>query len=124
MTPRRSRHIVLAGTGHAHLYTLARAAELKRLGHRLTVVGPQPFWYSGLATGMLGGGYAPTDDQLEPARMLAGQDVQLIDSIITRVDSARRRLDLRDGSSAPYEVLSLNVGSEVEPLPTLSDSTS
>lgn len=114
MTARRTRSIVLAGVGHAHLYTLARAASLE---DRLTVVGPRRFWYSGLATGMLGGGYAPRDDQLDAATMLADSGVEIHDSAITRIDSSRRRLELRNGASVPYDLLSINVGSEVAPLP-------
>ena len=55
MSPREAKRAVLLGAGHAHLYTIKRAAEFTRRRHELTLVAPENFWDSGLATGMLGG---------------------------------------------------------------------
>src|SRR5947209_4469363 len=62
---RQSGRVVLLGAGHAHLDAIRHARSFTRRGFDLTVVAPGPFWYSGLATGMLGGEYAPEDDQID-----------------------------------------------------------
>ncbi len=50
----RSQTLILAGAGHVHLYLAAHAGELVARGARVVLVDPGEFWYSGLATGMLG----------------------------------------------------------------------
>ena len=55
MSRSAAKRLVLAGAGHAHLYTLKRIAEFTRRGYEVVVVAPDDFWYSGLATGVLGG---------------------------------------------------------------------
>lgn len=112
---------MLAGAGHALLYTLARAAAFRERGHRLTVVGTRPFWYSGLATGMLGGGYTPAEDQIDVARLACMNGAQFIDSKVIRIDAERRRLELANGTGVRYDVLGINLGSEVAPLPGAAD---
>jgi NADH dehydrogenase FAD-containing subunit len=47
--------LVFVGAGHAHLYTLQRVSKLIAAGAQVTVIAPDDFWYSGLATGMVGG---------------------------------------------------------------------
>jgi hypothetical protein len=58
-----ARRAVLLGAGHAHLFTLKRAAAFVRRGFELVLVAPEAFWYSGLATGVLAGIYPPELDQ-------------------------------------------------------------
>ncbi len=56
----RRKSIVFAGSGHAHLYSLTRVGELVRRGFDVTLVDPSPhLCYSGMATGVLSGTYAP-----------------------------------------------------------------
>ncbi|HEX6998197.1 MAG TPA: FAD-dependent oxidoreductase [Gammaproteobacteria bacterium] len=115
-----SCRILLLGAGHAHLYTLRRAADVAARGHRLTVVGPGRFWYSGLATGMLGGGYEPAEDRLAVARLLSNSRAQLHEATVDCIDAGRGLVRLADGGELPFDVLSINLGSETVPLPRTS----
>lgn len=115
-----SRQIVLLGAGHAHLYTLKRAHEITARGHRVTVVGSRCFWYSGLATGMLGGGYEPAEDRIAVSRLMRKNLAQLIDISADSIDVSRGVVRLADGAELPFDVLSMNLGSEALPLPGAS----
>lgn len=52
----RRTTITLVGAGHAHLFVASRVESLIALGARVVLIEPAEFWYSGLASGMLGGG--------------------------------------------------------------------
>ena len=116
------RRIVLVGAGHAHLYSLRRAASFARRGYELVVIAPEDFWYSGLATGVLGGTYPASLDRIDIAALLAGTGAQLIRKSMTGLDPANRRVLLDDGSSIGYGALSLNLGSTVPPIPGANEN--
>jgi NADH dehydrogenase FAD-containing subunit len=114
-------HIVLAGAGHAHLYILKRAAEFRRRGIALTMIAPEAFWYSGLATGMLGGRYAPELDQVDVEAMVRRGGGQVVRDRVRHIDVDGRRIDLESGASVAYDVLSLDVGSAPPEIPGATD---
>ena len=60
------KHVVLVGAGHAHLHVAKCAAAFGRL----TLIDPGLFWYSGIATGMLGGTYDRADDVIDPKTLV------------------------------------------------------
>jgi NADH dehydrogenase FAD-containing subunit len=105
--------LVLAGAGHAHLHSLRRSAELVRRGHRVTLVAPDSFWYSGLATGVLGGLYPPSLDQVDAGALAVGGGGEFIRDQVVGIDPAARTLWLAAGPPLVYDVLSLNLGSLV-----------
>lgn len=105
--------IVLVGAGHAHLYVAARAKNLVERGARVLLIDPGTFWYSGLATGMLGGMYTAAQDQLDPKSLIESRGGEFIADRVTAVDAATQRLSLAGGETLEYDYLSLNVGSQV-----------
>lgn len=107
-----AKRVVLVGAGHAHLYTIKRAAEFVRRGHELTVVAPDLFWYSGLATGMLGGLYPPELDQVDVAALARRGGGNFLCDRVVGVDRAARRVVLASGGALPYDALSITLGSE------------
>jgi NADH dehydrogenase FAD-containing subunit len=115
-----NRRIVLVGAGHAHLHSLRRASEFRRRGFELVVIAPDDFWYSGLATGVLGGSYPPSLDRIDVAALLAGSGAQLIRHRMSGVDLANRRVQIEDGPPIDFDALSLNLGSASPPLPGAS----
>ncbi|MCW8194086.1 pyridine nucleotide-disulfide oxidoreductase [Proteobacteria bacterium 005FR1] len=106
--------VVLVGAGHAHLYVAARARDFRARGYRLVVVDPGTFWYSGLATGMLGGMAEPADDQLDAEKLVLCQGGEFVRDRVVEVDLGERRLSLAGGSELSYDLLSFNVGSVVD----------
>ena len=106
---------ILLGAGHAHLHTLRHAATFAERGIELVCVAPEPFWYSGLATGVLGGTYPPEADQVDIARLL-GPYGRFVRDRMTSVDLARRTVHLAGHPPLPYDVLSVDLGSTVPPI--------
>ncbi|MFA9479713.1 FAD-dependent oxidoreductase [Phycisphaerales bacterium AB-hyl4] len=109
---RPTRQLVAVGAGHAHLHLAEQASALAQRGIRLTLIDPGAFWYSGLATGMLGGQYTADEDTLDP-QPLVEPTGQFIRGRVTSIDLQRRHVMLDDEKQVPFDRLSFNVGSEV-----------
>lgn len=106
--------VVLVGAGHAHLHIASKAKQYADLGARLVLIDPGQFWYSGMATGLLGGRYAPEDDQIDPGALIRGAGGEFIQDRVEAIDVAAKTLTLGSGDRLRYDWLSLNVGSEVD----------
>lgn len=109
--------LVLVGAGHGHLNALGALRGLVARGHDATLVAPEPFWYSGLATGVLGGRYPPDLDRIDVAATARSAGARVIEEAAVSVDVAGRRVGLAGGGSVEWDVLSLAVGSAPPPLP-------
>lgn len=105
----RRKRVVLAGAGHAHLPILRRAQEFATRDIELLLISPDGFWYSGLATGVLGGQHDKGQNYLNPETLLSpGQYIR--DQVIG-LDIAQRRIHLKRGGDISYDVLSFDLGS-------------
>jgi hypothetical protein len=62
--------VILIGAGHVHLHIVAQAEKLIAQGARVVLIDPDQFWYSGMATGMLGGMYTSEDDRVDPQALI------------------------------------------------------
>ena len=109
-TPQR---VVLVGAGHAHLHVAAHADEIRAAGARVTLIDTGMFWYSGRATGMLGGRFAAEDDQIDPRAVIEAAGGTFVCGQVQSVDRAQQRVHLADGQTLDYDWLSFNVGSGV-----------
>lgn len=107
------RTVVLVGAGHAHLYIAAHAETFIERNARLVLVDPDEFWYSGLATGMLGGMYEPATAQVNPRALIEAHGGEFIQDRVEVVDTCARRLGLTGGDDLNYDYVSINVGSRV-----------
>lgn len=114
-------HLVLVGAGHAHLHLLQHADKLRRAGYRLTLVAPSRFWYSGRAARLLSG--APrTECSLDIAALCVRHAVEHVTTPFAALEADARHVLLADGNALAFDVLSLNVGSDVMP-PTANGAT-
>ncbi len=107
------RRVVLVGAGHAHLETLRHADEFVSRGHELILIAPGPFWYSGLATGVLGGRYPASLDQIDVGQLVTEAGGRLVRDVATAIDTAAKRIEVAENRPVSYDVLSLDVGSAV-----------
>jgi len=104
----------LVGAGHAHLGVLAHAAGFARRGVELVVVTPEArFWYSGLATGVLGGRYPVALDVVDVGALAARGGGRCLADTVVALDPRARRMRLAGGGELTYDVCSLDVGSTV-----------
>jgi NADH dehydrogenase FAD-containing subunit len=107
------RRVVLLGAGHAHLHVIANVGKLVRRGATVVVVAPDDFWYSGLATGVLAGQYEPALDVVDVAALLARGGGRFARDAAVSIDPGARLVTLASGETLAYDLLSVDVGSEV-----------
>jgi NADH dehydrogenase FAD-containing subunit len=109
-----SKHIVLAGAGHAHMTVLKRLGEFTAAGHRVTVIGPGPLhYYSGMGPGMLSGIYRPEEIRFNVKEMAVARGAKFIEDVVVRVDPFKKELYLQRSEPVAYDVVSFNTGSGV-----------
>ncbi len=85
MKPGTPRTVFLVGAGHVHLHVAARAEEFVERGARVILIDPSEFWYSGLATGMLGGSYEPAEDQVNPRALIEAHGGEFIQDRVEEI---------------------------------------
>lgn len=107
------KRLVFVGAGHAHLYSLGNATALAAAGAQLTLIAPGRFWYSGMGPGMLGGRYDRTEATVDVAKLIERAGGKFQSGRVARIDAHERVLELADGAHVPYDLLSLNAGSEI-----------
>ncbi len=108
------KRIVFAGGGHAHLYSLARAKELVRRGFDVTLVDRSPYlYYSGMATGVISGAYAPDEHRIDVRRLVEEGGGRFVEGRITEIRAENREFVLENGRTVPYDAASVCLGSEV-----------
>jgi len=112
------RHVVLAGLGHTHALVLRDLAQLPWPAARVTCVTPwEASMYSGMLPGVLAGQYPRAAMALDASALcdLAGASLRI--GAVDGIDHAASTVRLADGSSLPFDVLSLNIGSTSAALP-------
>ena len=80
----------------------------------MQLVDPGAFWYSGLATGMLGGSYEPGEDQVDPRRLIERHGGEFIEDRVVAMNPHARSARLAGGGQLEYDYVSINVGSRVD----------
>ena len=100
--------LLLLGGGHAH------AAVLRGLrGCDVTLVTPYPHHtYSGMLPGFVAGHYRLDEIRIDLAALAARAGAKLVLGRVAALDAARRVARLEGGTEIPYDLASLNLGSE------------
>ena len=104
--------LLIVGAGHAHLEVIRRLGRAG-VGEWVTIVEPEDFWYSGLATGMLGGRYAVDQDRVDAASVAARVGARFVRGRVVAMDPEAQTATVDWGEVIDYEVASLDVGSRV-----------
>ncbi len=109
-----SKHLVLAGGGHAHMVTLSNLRRFTEKGHRVTVIQPsEHHYYSGMGPGMLGQTYTPGAIRFATRHVVEKMGGTFVLGRIVKIDAAAGSVQLESGDAIPYDVMSCNVGSQV-----------
>lgn len=109
----RSR-LLLVGAGHAHLHLLDRAAELAP-HHEVTLVAPRWFHYSGTASAVATGDLPPPAGRVDVEALAARRGVRHVLGRVVDLDPVARTARTDDGTDLAFDVVSLNVGSVLDP---------
>ncbi len=109
-----SKHLIIAGGGHAHLTALSRIGAFVGAGYRVTVIGPSDYhYYSGMGPGMLGGFYRPEEIRFATRRLTEKLGGRFVRAAVTAIDPLEQSVLLDSGERIGYDLLSCNLGSHV-----------
>ncbi|NNF25941.1 MAG: FAD-dependent oxidoreductase [Gemmatimonadetes bacterium] len=102
------------GAGHAHAIVLERWAKSERPDADITVVtNGETTLYSGMIPGWIAGEYERSELELDARLMARRAGASLVIDRVASVDAVERVLILDDGTPVPYDIASLDVGSQV-----------
>lgn len=107
-----ARSLLLVGGGHAHVRVLAELGRAPLAGVNVVLVSREPLSvYSGMVPGVVAGQYRPLQARIDVARLAMRCGARFVRGRARSVDARARRVELEDGGSLGYDVLSLDVGS-------------
>ena len=104
-------HLVLVGSGHAHVTVIRSLGMRPEPGLVVTVIAKElEAPYSGMLPGLVAGHY--TDDQchIDVVRLCNWAGVRLVHGVAARIDRANRRVDIEGRAPLAYDLLSIDVG--------------
>ena len=81
----------------------------------MTVIAPEVFWYSGLASGVVAGDYPPELDRIDVEMLARQASATYLHTTATVIDAESKTVTTADGQTVSYDVCSLNVGSTSDP---------
>jgi pyridine nucleotide-disulfide oxidoreductase family protein len=112
------KRLLLVGAGHAHAQVLKDWIRAPVPGTALTLVTPSVLApYSGMVPGWLAGTYRFDEICIDFAALAKAAGADLLIDALAGLDPKRRSVRLRSGTELHYDLLSLNVGSTLNPPP-------
>ena len=109
--PQKTQQLVLLGAGHAHVQVLAQLAARPLPGAVVTLVSPhQRLVYSGMVPGFVAVHY-PLESCVIPLEPLVQRSgIRWIERSAVGLDAQKQLIQLDDGSTLPFDWLSVNTG--------------
>jgi pyridine nucleotide-disulfide oxidoreductase family protein len=109
------KRIVLVGGGHAHPFVLEALARELHADIEVVLISPAPLqYYSGMLPGWMAGHYTLPQCRIDLMPLLTAARVAFIQDTVVGMDADKRCVCLSDGRHVPYDILSLDVGSETQ----------
>lgn len=109
------KRLVLVGGGHAHLSVLAAFANYALANIEIVLVTPSTHQnYSGMLPGWMSGHYRQSECQIDLRHLAAAAGVRLELAYIVGMDADRCCIGLPDGRHLEYDVISIDVGSDID----------
>jgi selenide, water dikinase len=106
------KDLLLVGAGHAHLEVLRRLARQPLPGVRVTLITRERYTtYSGMLPGVIAGLYQIEAGRIDAAQLAAQAGARLRIGEAAGLDAQTRVVRCLDGPPAPYDLLSINIGS-------------
>ena len=118
------KQLLLLGAGHAHAQVLRAWATAPVVGCELVIVSPSALApYSGMVPGWLAGSYRFEDICINFAALAQAAGARLLIDSVAALDADQRQVHLASGAVLAYDLLSLNVGSTLNPPAVLHSAT-
>jgi pyridine nucleotide-disulfide oxidoreductase family protein len=109
-----TRHLVLLGGGHANLHVLEALATRRFPDVRVTLVSPHRLqFYSGMLPGWISGQYLLEECVIALDRLAKAAGAKLLCTSARAVDPGSRRVRLANGDELDYDLLAIDVGSDI-----------
>lgn len=109
------KRLLLIGGGHAHLSVLRALERATPAGVEVVLVTPALHQnYSGMLPGWMAGHYASKQCRIDLQPLAHAAHVHIVVDRIVGMDAARRHVTVADGRQIDYDILSLDVGSEID----------
>jgi selenide, water dikinase len=106
------KHLVLLGGGHSHVAVLKSLADAPIKGLKLTLVTPYPqVLYSGMLPGFIAGHYQQNECHINVATLAHFAKCEVISAHAVGIDGNNHRVQLHNGETLGYDLLSINIGS-------------
>jgi NADH dehydrogenase FAD-containing subunit len=103
------KQLVLLGAGLSHIHLLSTLTAQRLASVQTTLITPSPrTMYADMLPGFVAGRYTFDDCAVALAPLLSGTDVQRLTRPAVALDLTARTVSLDDGSSVPFDVLSVN----------------
>lgn len=113
-SPEPRRELLLVGGGHSHVQVLRRLGMAPLPRCRVTLVVDRPVAvYSGMVPGFVAGEYPASALEIDLRPLARRAGVRLVVAAAERLDLAARALHVADRPPIPFDLVSLNIGSEV-----------
>lgn len=107
------KRLVLLGGGHAHIEVLRDLAAHPDPKREVTLVTPsQRLLYTGMIPGVIAGHYAVEDCAVDLEALAQRANVELLLTTASLVSPDANEVACSDGTALPYDVLSIDVGSQ------------
>jgi NADH dehydrogenase FAD-containing subunit len=104
------RQLVLVGSGLAHLSLLQQLAARPLAGCQITLVSKQAHTlHAPMLPGLVAGRFSPSDCSIAVGPLAQRAGVRWLSQGVQSLDPLQQKLVLDDGSSLPYDCLSLDV---------------
>ncbi|NIM16951.1 MAG: FAD-dependent oxidoreductase [Candidatus Aminicenantes bacterium] len=108
------KRLVFIGAGHAHLTAITNLSRYTGDGHTVTVISAGSYhYYSGMGPGLLSGVYTPQEVRFNVKRLTESRGGEFIEDKAITVDPGKRTIQLKNGKTVDYDVVSFNTGSEI-----------
>jgi selenide,water dikinase len=109
--PSTQKRLVLVGGGHAHVFVLEAFARQPMPGLDLTLITKEPMAaYSGMLPGFVAGHYQERECLIDLERLSRAAGAKFVVGEVTGIDRDKRCVQVADGASATYDVVSIDVG--------------
>jgi len=107
------KRLLLVGGGHAHLFVLRRLMRERRADIAVTLVSPSRWqYYSGMLPGWIAGLYEESACRLDLSALAQAAGARFVAQPATGLQADARQILTADHQLLPYDVLSLDIGSE------------
>lgn len=114
-SPAVTSRLILAGAGHAHLSVLQALERARPSDVDIVLITPLAFQtYSGMLPGWIAGHYSAQQCRIDVHALARRAGVRVIAAQLVAMDADRQCVATSDGQRIDFDLLSLDVGSEVD----------